>query len=326
MDPEFEDAGADPASGGEPPSHEDTGDAEGRGEDQDTGGADRGDDPDAVGSDAQAGEDGEDGEEGRDADDGEGEAEGEGEGEDGEQRLSKRQRARQRKKEKIRQKDDYIRELEAENTAIRQKLDRTSRTGEELKKPNPDDYEHGDNDPEYGADLSVYKLKKAEMEANTEELQNQSKATTEKIAKAREESWAQARSEGRSRYNDFDDVVGQLSEETMTPEMAVTIADSDVAADLAYHLGKSPDLARRISRMSPLQQARALGGIEARLSAQTRGRKPADPPDPMKTVGGKAARREVRTPYNARSVDEYVELRRKEEEKRHPPPQQRTGA
>lgn len=329
MDPWNEEgAGGNPAFGGEPSSQRE-GDAEGR-EDQDAGGEGEGHedgrDPDAAGSgggsdagdaDEDAAQEGEDGDEGRDARGGEedGEEEGEGDDEDG-QRLSKRQRARQRKKAKIREKDEYIEQLEAENKAIRDKLDRTSKTGEELKRPNPDDYEHGDNDPEYVADLSVYKLKKSDMEKNTEELESQSKATAEKISKAREENWAQAQAEGRSRYADYDEVVNRLSQDDVTPEMAATIVDSDDPAGLAYALGKSPDLARKISRMSPLQQARALGGIEARLSARTRGRKPADPPDPIRTVSGKSARGQVRTPYNARSEDEYFALRRQQEQRR----------
>jgi hypothetical protein len=47
--------------------------------------------------------------------------------------------------------------------------------------------------------------------------------------------------------------------------MAETIKASDMGPDLAYWLGTNPKEADRISRLSPLLQAREIGKIEAKL-------------------------------------------------------------
>lgn len=49
----------------------------------------------------------------------------------------------------------------------------------------------------------------------------------------------------------------------VSDSMAEIIMESDQSAALAYYLGKNPEVALTISRLSPIQQARELGRIEA---------------------------------------------------------------
>lgn len=51
----------------------------------------------------------------------------------------------------------------------------------------------------------------------------------------------------------------------ITATMAETIEDSENGPAIAYHLGKNLRLAAEIARLSPLQQAREIGRIEAKL-------------------------------------------------------------
>lgn len=54
----------------------------------------------------------------------------------------------------------------------------------------------------------------------------------------------------------------------ITESMAEIVMDSDISAELAYHLGKNRQVALNLSRLSPLQQAREIGRIEAKLAAK----------------------------------------------------------
>lgn len=86
------------------------------------------------------------------------------------------------------------------------------------------------------------------------------------------------------KYPDFAQVTGNPNL-SITPAMAETIMDSDYGPDVAYHLGKNPAEAARISKLNPVSQARELGRIEALVSAPKPATNP--PPAPVKKVGAK---------------------------------------
>lgn len=52
----------------------------------------------------------------------------------------------------------------------------------------------------------------------------------------------------------------------ITDSMAEIVMESDKSADLAYYLGKNRQVALNISRLPPLQQAREIGKLEAKLA------------------------------------------------------------
>ena len=66
--------------------------------------------------------------------------------------------------------------------------------------------------------------------------------------------------------------------------MAETIQSSDVGPELAYYLGSNPKEADRISRMSPLSQAKEIGKIEAKLVSAPPVRKTTSAPAPISLV------------------------------------------
>ncbi len=68
----------------------------------------------------------------------------------------------------------------------------------------------------------------------------------------------------RDKYDDFDQVVYRDSL-PITDEMAELIKVSDIGPDLAYWLGQNEAEAKRISRLSPLVQAKEIGKIEITL-------------------------------------------------------------
>ena len=89
--------------------------------------------------------------------------------------------------------------------------------------------------------------------------------------------------EFRDRAPDYDQIVGNPNL-TITPLMADAIKESDNGASVAYYLGKNPDEAARIARMSPVQQAAAIGRLEAKVT--TPAKRSTQAPPPVKTVSG----------------------------------------
>jgi hypothetical protein len=115
-------------------------------------------------------------------------------------------------------------------------------------------------------------------------------------ARAREADYAAQRaltenieatiSDGRERMPDFDQVV---TDRTPVHANAVPfLVESEKGADLLYHLGKNPDIARTLYQTFDRDPARALielGRLEARISVPTS--KPVSKaPPPAKIVTG----------------------------------------
>jgi hypothetical protein len=71
--------------------------------------------------------------------------------------------------------------------------------------------------------------------------------------------------------------------------MAETIQSSDIGPELAYYLGSNPKDAERISRMTPLGQAKEIGKIEAKLAAEPPVRRTTSAPAPISPVTARSA-------------------------------------
>jgi hypothetical protein len=82
----------------------------------------------------------------------------------------------------------------------------------------------------------------------------------------------------------------------ITPEMAEVIQESEVGPQVAYHLGKNPDEALRISKLPPLAQAREIGKIEATFASNApQVKKVSSAPEPIKPVGSRTTAPSVST-------------------------------
>ena len=97
------------------------------------------------------------------------------------------------------------------------------------------------------------------------------------------ESYHEREEEARSKYDDFEQVAynPKLS---ITNVMAEAIQSSDIGPELAYYLGSNPKDADRISRMTPLGQAKEIGKIEAKLAAEPPVKRTTSAPTPISPV------------------------------------------
>lgn len=118
------------------------------------------------------------------------------------------------------------------------------------------------------------------------------------------EAWTAQVADAKQRYADFDAVA--LSKDVpITATMGQIIATSDVGADVAYFLGQNRALAAQIAAMHPVEAARAIGRIEARVQAP-KPRTETNAPAPISPVRGSAGA--SRDPAKM-SVSEYAAWR-----------------
>jgi len=87
------------------------------------------------------------------------------------------------------------------------------------------------------------------------------------------------------KYPDYIQVAHQ--HQFMSAEMASAIKSSDIATDLAYHLGSDLKEAERIFKLPPMMQIKELGKLEAKLEATpVKVKKLSSTPSPIKPVAG----------------------------------------
>ena len=89
--------------------------------------------------------------------------------------------------------------------------------------------------------------------------------------------------EVRAKYDDFEQVAYNPNL-PITTVMAQSIQASDIGPEVAYHLGANPKEAERISRLSPIMQAKEIGKIEAQLAANPPVKKTSNAPSPISPV------------------------------------------
>jgi hypothetical protein len=102
------------------------------------------------------------------------------------------------------------------------------------------------------------------------------------------ESYHDLEEEARGKYDDFEQVAYN-PKLPITNVMAETIQSSDIGPELAYYLGSNPKEADRISRMSPLGQAKEIGKIEAKLASDPPIRKITSAPAPISPVTARSS-------------------------------------
>ena len=126
-------------------------------------------------------------------------------------------------------------------------------------------------------------------------------------AQERQRDYVEAIPEARARYADFDQVISvAMRSDVVSPAVADMVLDSERPHDLAYHLGKNPDVARAISQLNAVQAARELGRIEAQISLPRP--QPTTAPAPIRPVRGASSA--TPNPENM-TADEFAAWRAK---------------
>lgn len=208
------------------------------------------------------------------------------EAEDQKSKSAERRERRKQAMEKLRASEAEAQRRAQEHAA---RVEAVSKAAKSLPKPKQDDFSDFE---EYQARLSAYHSLQALDDRQLRTLEEEGKRHFEELETVKRQQqqedaqhWASQMEDARTRYPDFDRVA--LQDAPIDDRMARLIVQSDVAADIAYHIGKNPQLGQDLGRMSEIQMARAIGALEAQLSAP-KPRKPSSAPEPITPVRGKA--------------------------------------
>jgi hypothetical protein len=102
------------------------------------------------------------------------------------------------------------------------------------------------------------------------------------------EAYHEKEEDARTKYDDFEQVAYNPSIR-ITPMMAEAIQSSEAGPDVAYYLGANPKEAERISRLSPISQAKEIGKLEAKLVSDPPVKRTSNAPAPISPVTAKSS-------------------------------------
>lgn len=173
------------------------------------------------------------------------------------------------------------------------RLARIRKAAQAVEAPKESDF----NDPlDYVAASAAYRqaqvaarMQEAEIGGEMDALKEAQKLAAQMRQQERMAEFAETIPEARARYADFDTALEVAKRsDIVSPALAEMVLESERPHDLAYHLGKNPELARTLSQMNPVQAARKLGAIEASLSLP-RAKTQSSAPEPVNPVRGGAS-------------------------------------
>lgn len=225
---------------------------------------------------------------------------------------SRSQQRRERREAAVRHAEQEKEAAIARADELERRLSRIRSSRESEAPPKEEDFQ---DVIEFAAARALWKQRQADAQYDVAEISSEAvdhrqkaEAMAAKILAERANEFSDQIAEKRTQYVDLDQVlaVAQRSD-VVSNQVAEMILASDVAVDLAYHLGKNPAIARQISQMPPIAAARELGRIEARLSLP-RAKLETDAPPPIAPVKpkGTASTRDV----ESMSYEEYKAARK----------------
>jgi hypothetical protein len=160
-----------------------------------------------------------------------------------------------------------------------------SETRSDEPEPQPDQYPTYEDYTKAVARWEANKIIEAAGSRASEERERQRMAEEEATVRARA---AKAFKEAEQKYPDFQEVAFNQSVRITKP-VAALVSRCELAGDVAYYLGKNPDIAASISDMPINNAAIAIGRIEGRILAarehQTN-RNRSSAPAPISPVSG----------------------------------------
>ena len=163
---------------------------------------------------------------------------------------------------------------------------------------------------EFAEALAEWSAEKALRDRDIAEAQRKADEERNKVM----ESWNQKVSKAKSSMPDFDDVVAS-STTVVSDAVRDAIIESDVGAQILYHLASDDDYAESLAKMPAIKALKEIGRLEARFEAEqekpevkartvTQSKAPA-PISPLK--GGKSAGADVLVDTNGEFYGSYAQ-------------------
>jgi len=195
------------------------------------------------------------------------------------ERINELTRLRREAERKAQELEAQLQRLQDEKPQFEQDLkpEPPGETGRETKEkevkdgpPDPQSFDYGELDPRYIAALVEYQT---EQRMTAYEKKMQERYEEAQRVRAHEEArskFQETVEAGSKKHEDFYEQVVIGAEEgkwALSDGLGQMLVESDVGADIAYHLATHPEESRKVYRQSPLEQARYFGRMEAKFSA-----------------------------------------------------------
>jgi hypothetical protein len=153
--------------------------------------------------------------------------------------------------------------------------------------PDPSAFEYGELDVGYIKAVARHEARQehASLRKSEEERQQQAKHVEhQREVATRMTTLIET---GTAKFDDFEDLVKDPTL-PVTPELAMLVLDSDVGADIAYHLAQPKNRAELIAMVqkNPLQLAKEFGKLEVRFAKKTEEKKAPGAPPPVQQPRG----------------------------------------
>lgn len=213
-------------------------------------------------------------------------AEGEGQGEQPKPRRSPQERIDEltRLRRDAEREAEYWKAKALQDTREAQPAREAQQQPQEASRPEREDY---DNDFDYIEALTDYKAEQAAQRlAQAQREQARAQSARQNFETRKAELFPEGEPEGLQRF---------LRLPTLPEAVVEIVAESDIGPKIADFLGANPAEFRRLEGMSPIQQARELTRLEARLSAPPKPtpKTATDAPEPIPQARGTGGRFKV---------------------------------
>lgn len=177
------------------------------------------------------------------------------------------------------------------------------------EKPDPDNF---DTQEDYIDALTDWKLDafmKSKEEAQLAQAkQDEYKSTAEK--------WQENINKFASENSDFEDAMENLEDINVSDSVRDALLECELGPKILYELGKNPEEALRISKLSPYAAIREIGKLEAKFQdnpvTKKETKKTTNAPKPLSTIKGSGGGGSKTIYSENLSQPEYEALRRKQ--------------
>ena len=162
----------------------------------------------------------------------------------------------------------------------------------------------------YERAMRAYETRKAIRDENRRVALEQSRANGERESRAKVRAYNARLDEVKDRIPDFDATLKAAAGTEIRDDVVGLILESAKGPLIAYHLARNPDRVEALNRMSPVEAAREIGRLEARIRGP-QAKKITDAKTPIRPVRGGGGRTEK--PLAEESVESYFARRNAEE-------------
>jgi hypothetical protein len=212
------------------------------------------------------------------------EAAPEGQEETAEAKEQKRLSGSQKLKRKLERAEAELEEYRAK--AAMQPAPRPKTLDERIgPPPNPAHFQGNPNG--YWAAMAGYEARKGVVEQSVQQEQREAEAREAVRRETLTEAYESKKDDARARIPDYDTVVN-AKPLRVSNEVSDLLIESDLTAELEYHLAKNPQKLAQLNKMTERQAAKEIGRLESLLSGPAQNRS-TQAPAPIAPLRGGAA-------------------------------------